>query len=170
MRRKIKIGISACLIGKKVRYNGSHKLNRNIKRWASSKGIELIPVCPEVECGLPVPREPMILIGNPEAPRLLTIETGIDYTDKLKRWSKEKLKALKKEKLSGFIFKSRSPSCGLRSVKIKGHRKKINGLFTSSIIDSFPEMPVTEDDRLKTPASRERFFKKIKNHMKEQKA
>ncbi len=162
--KSIKIGISACLLGKKVRYNGRHKLNRALKRWASSKGIKFIPVCPEVECGLPVPREPMILTGNPETQRLITINTGIDYTDKLRKWSREKIKALKSENLSGFIFKNRSPSCGLKSVKIKGYRKKINGIFAASIIKAFPEMPVVEDERLKDLSSKKRFLNKVKKY------
>lgn len=163
-RKNLKIGISACLLGKKVRYDGTDKLNSTLKRWACSKGIKFIPVCPEVECGLPVPREPMILTGNPEAPRVITINTGIDYTSKLKKWIRKKLKALKNEDISGFIFKSRSPSCGLRSVKIKGYRKKINGLFTASIIRAFPGMPVIEDEGLKSLSSRKRFITHVKNY------
>lgn len=163
-RKNLRIGISACLLGKKVRYDGTHKLNRSLKRWASSKGIKFIPVCPEVECGLPVPREPMNLTGNPESPRLVTIHTGIDYTGKLRKWIRKKLEALKGENLSGFIFKSRSPSCGLRSVKIKGYRKKINGLFAASIIRAFPGMPVIEDEGLKGSDSKRKFLKKVKDY------
>lgn len=163
-RKSLRIGISACLLGNKVRYDGRHKLNRALKRWASSKGIKFIPVCPEVECGLPVPREPMILTGNPETPRIVTINTRINYTCKLKKWIRKKLKALKAENISGFIFKSRSPSCGLRSVKIKGYRKKINGLFSASIIKAFPEMPVVEDEELKGLSSKKQFLYKIKKY------
>lgn len=160
----LKIGISACLLGKKVRYDGKDKLNRAVKRWANLEGIKFIPVCPEVECGLPVPREAMSLTGNPEAPRLVTNETAIDHTGKLKKWIRKKLKDLKAEDISGFILKSRSPSCGLKSVKIKGYRKKINGLFASAIVRAFPGMPVVEDEGLKDSDSRARFLKKVKNY------
>lgn len=159
--KRLRIGISACLLGKKVRYDGSHKLNKSLKRWGQ-KRIRFIPVCPEVECGLSVPREPMVLRGNPENPRLVTINSGIDYTAKLKKWIKEKLKVLKKENISGFIFKSRSPTCGLKSVKMKGYRKKINGIFAMAIIKVFPEIPVAEDEKLIDSGSRRRFLKKVK--------
>ncbi len=161
MKKKIKIGISACLTGKRVRYDGSHRLDRSIKKWAG-RSVKFIPVCPEVECGLPVPREPMILKGDPHKPRLITINTGIDHTERLRRWLKIKLKELKALGISGFIFKSRSPSCGLKSVKLEGSRKKINGLFADAIVRTFPEMPVIED--LHDPETRRKFKQKIRSY------
>ena len=110
---KVKIGISACLTGSKVRYNGSHKRDHYITDTLGQY-FDFIPLCPEVEYGLPVPREPMRLTGVPENPRLITIRTGIDHTDGMKKWAKERLNELDKQKLCGFIFKSRSPSSGAK--------------------------------------------------------
>lgn len=86
MEEKIKIGTSACLLGEKVRYDGGHKQDHYITDTLG-KYVQWVPVCPEVEYGLPIPREAMRLIGTPEAPRLITNKTGIDHTDGIKTWA-----------------------------------------------------------------------------------
>src|SRR5512135_523699 len=106
---KLKLGISACLLGEKVRYDGGHKLDRYIKETLG-KYVDWVPVCPEVEYGLPVPREAMRLVGTASAPRLMTSRTEVDHTDGMRRWAGQRLDELEKEALCGFIFKSRSPS------------------------------------------------------------
>jgi uncharacterized protein YbbK (DUF523 family) len=116
MKEKIKIGISSCLLGHKVRYDGGHKLDlylRDTLGWY----VEWVPVCPEVECGLPVPREAMRLVRSAESLRLVTSVTGADHTDRMLKWAGHRLSELEKEGLCGFIFKSRSPSSGMRGVK-----------------------------------------------------
>jgi len=85
---RIRIGISACLIGKPVRYDGGHKRDPYLMDTLG-RFVEWVPVCPEVECGLPVPREPMRLVGEPESPRLVTIRSGIDHTDRMLGWTKK---------------------------------------------------------------------------------
>jgi len=109
---KIRIGVSACLMGEKVRFDGQHKRDSYIvdtlSRW-----FELIPVCPEFELGLGVPRESMRLEGDPEAPRLITNKTRKDLTDSMQSWCRKRVTALEKENLCGFIFKSKSPSSGM---------------------------------------------------------
>ncbi len=117
MAEKIRLGISSCLLGEHVRYDGSHKLDHYLVDTLG-KYVQWVPVCPEVESGLPVPREAMRLVGDPDSPRLLTGRSKIDHTDQMLRWAEKKLKELEKEKLCGFIFKSRSPSSGIRNVKV----------------------------------------------------
>ena len=97
---KIRIGISACLLGQPVRYDGGHKLDRFLAETLG-RYVDYIPVCPEVECGMPVPREAMRLVGAPESPRLVTIRTRIDKTDQMLAWAKKKVAELEKEKLRG---------------------------------------------------------------------
>ena len=87
MHEKIKIGISSCLLGEKVRYDGGHKLDPFL-RDTLGRYVEWMPVCPEVESGLPVPREAMHLIGDPGSPRLVTINSRIDRTNRVLRWVK----------------------------------------------------------------------------------
>ena len=111
--QKIKIGVSTCLLGEKVRYDGGHKLDRYITDTLGHY-FEWLPVCPEVEYGLPVPRESMHLIGDPASPRIVTVRTGVDHTEGMKKWAEDKLRQLEKEDLCGFIFKSKSPSSGIR--------------------------------------------------------
>src|SRR3990172_6962428 len=112
MANKIKIGISACLLGEKVRYDGGHRLDRFIVKTLG-KHFSWFPVCPEVEAGLSIPREPMQLVGYRSCPRLVVITSGIDLTGVLNDWAGKKVKKLDKEKLCGFILKSRSPSCAI---------------------------------------------------------
>ncbi len=114
---KIKVGVSSCLLGEKVRYDGGHKLDRYITEILG-QFFEYVPVCPEVEYGLPVPRETLRLAGDPASPRLVTSRTGVDHTEGMQRWAETKLNDLTRENLAGFIFKSRSPSSGLKGVKV----------------------------------------------------
>ncbi|GAX62561.1 hypothetical protein SCALIN_C34_0112 [Candidatus Scalindua japonica] len=127
--------------------------------------FEFIPICPEVEIGLPIPREPMHLFGSAETPRLLTIKTGIDYTERMSTWAEKKLKKLEKENLCGFIFKSRSPSSGIGSVKVYtpsgGVTKTGKGLFGGAFIKHFPLIPVEDDGRLHNPRFRENFIERM---------
>ncbi len=159
MRETPVIGISACLLGKKVRYNGEHRLDTYL-RFILRRSARWIPLCPEVESGLPVPREPMVLAGRPESLQIVTINTGIDHTERIIRWSESKLMRLSKKEIHGFIFKSRSPSCGL-SVNISGTDQKASGLFASAFKKRFPEIPVTEEERLYNPGERRVFFEKV---------
>lgn len=161
---KIKIGISSCLLGETVRYDGSHKLDHYLTNTLG-KYVEWVPVCPEVEYGLPVPREAMRLTGNPDSPRLVTQTTGIDHTKGMKEWAKKKLINLAKEDLYGFIFKSKSPSSGLFRVKIHGPSGMPDmrgpGIFAAAFVQSFPLIPVEENERLHDPRLRENFIERI---------
>jgi uncharacterized protein YbgA (DUF1722 family)/uncharacterized protein YbbK (DUF523 family) len=162
--RKITLGISSCLLGNSVRYDGGHKLDHFLADTLSAY-VDWIPVCPEVECGLPVPREAMHLVGDAGAPRLVTIRTGVDHTSRMRQWAKKKVTALAGEDLCGFVFKSRSPSSGMRGVKIyspDGIPVGIGaGLFAKAFQGRFPLMPVEDEGRLHDPGLRENFIERV---------
>jgi len=164
MKDRIKLGISACLLGEKVRYDGGHKLDRYLKDTLG-QFIEWVPVCPEVESGLPVPREAMRLVGSLEVPRLLKSRSGEDYTDHMLRWAEKRLSEFEREDLCGFIFKSKSPSSGLRGVKVYGSsdipRHTGTGIFAKAFMEKFPYTPVEDDGRLSDPDLRENFIERV---------
>ncbi len=164
MGGKIKVGISSCLLGKKVRYDGGHKLDHYLKETVG-KFVQWITVCPETEMGLPIPREKMRLIGEPQSPRLVTIHTAVDYTDKMRQWAEEKLSELAKEELCGFVFKNRSPSSGLKAVKIYSASGRVSatgtGLFAKAFTERFPLLPVEDNGRLQNPALMGNFIERI---------
>jgi uncharacterized protein YbgA (DUF1722 family)/uncharacterized protein YbbK (DUF523 family) len=160
---KIKIGISACLLGEKVRYDGGHRLDQYITETLG-RYFEWVPVCPEVEYGLPVPREAMHLSGEPSSPRLVTVRTGIDHTDGMKKWAADKLIRLEKENLCGFIFKSKSPSSGIGGIKVyssSGITNKGTGIFGGAFMHYFPLIPAIDDGRLHNPDLRENFIEQV---------
>jgi uncharacterized protein YbgA (DUF1722 family)/uncharacterized protein YbbK (DUF523 family) len=161
---KIKIGVSKCLLGEKVRYDGGHQHDRYITDTLG-KHFEYVPVCPEVEYGLPIPREALRLVGDPANPRLVTIKTGIDHTEGMQRWAQERLNRLAEDGLCGFIFKNRSPSSGMQSIKVYGPSGmpvyKGVGIFARAFMDRFPLLPVEDDGRLHDPTLRENFIERI---------
>jgi len=164
MLTKIKLGISSCLTGEKVRYDGGHKWDRFITETLG-KFVEFVPVCPEVECGLGIPREAMHLVAGPEGPRLVTIRTGVDYTERLRAWALNRVKELEREELCGFIFKSGSPSSGMERVKVYGGpgepAKTGVGLFAREFMQHFPLLPVEDEGRLHDPGLRENFLERL---------
>jgi uncharacterized protein YbgA (DUF1722 family)/uncharacterized protein YbbK (DUF523 family) len=161
---KIKLGISACLLGENVRYDGGHKLDRFLANTLGQY-VDYVPVCPEVECGLPVPRESMHLEGNPESPRLITSRTKQDMTERMVGWAKKRVVELEKEGLCGFIFKSDSPSSGMERVKVYNEKgmpvKKGVGMFARMFMEHFPLLPVEDEGRLHDPKLRENFIERI---------
>jgi uncharacterized protein YbgA (DUF1722 family)/uncharacterized protein YbbK (DUF523 family) len=164
METKIKLGISSCLLGNAVRYDGGHKRDRFLTDTLG-RYVDFVPVCPEVEIGLGIPREAMRLVGELAQPRLLTIRSRIDHTERMTEWAKEKVKELEKEDLCGFIFKSDSPSSGLERVKVYDLNgvpvKKGVGLFARVFIEHFPLLPVEDEGRLHDPLLRENFIESI---------
>jgi len=161
---KIKMGISKCLLGENVRYDGGHQHDRYLTDTLGNY-FEYTPVCPEVEYGLPIPREAMRLVGTPASARLVTIKTGIDHTDGMLKWSNGKLNELANEDLCGFIFKSKSPSSGMQAVKVYGPSgmpvHKGVGIFAGAFMKRFPILPVEEDGRLHDPLLRENFIERV---------
>lgn len=164
MRYSIKIGVSTCLLGEKVRFDGGHKNNRYITQTLSHF-FEFVPVCPETECGLGIPRESMRLVGDVNHPRLITNKSRIDHTDQMQRWAAGKLDALEKEDLCGFIFKKDSPSSGLYRVKVYNDKgqpvKSGRGVFAAAFTARFPRIPVEDEGRLNDPMLRENFIERV---------
>jgi uncharacterized protein YbbK (DUF523 family) len=161
---KIKIGISACLLGENVRYDGGHKLDRFLTDTLG-KHVEYVPVCPEFECGLGVPRKHMHLEGKHASPRLIITETRQDATKRILTWAQKRLVQLEQENIRGFIFKSNSPSCGIGKVKIYN---EINmpydmgvGIFAGIFIKHFPSLPVDDEVHLHDPGQFENFREMI---------
>ena len=161
---KIRLGISTCLLGENVRYDGGHKLDRFLTETLGQY-VEYVSVCPEVECGLPIPRESMHLDGDPDSPRLVTSRTKQDMTDRMVRWAKKRVVDLERDDLCGFIFKSNSPSSGMERVRVYDRKgvpaKKGVGIFARIFMDFFPLIPVEDEGRLNDPEIRENFIERI---------
>jgi len=161
---KIRLGISTCLLGEKVRFDGGHKLDRYLTDTLGQY-VEYVPVCPEVECGFGIPREPLRLIGDPDHPRLVTFRTNQDHTERMVQWARKRVAELEREDLCGFVFKSNSPSSGMERVKVynaNGVPAKIGvGLFARVFMEQFPLLPVEDEGRLHDPRLRENFVERI---------
>ncbi|MEX1329277.1 MAG: DUF523 and DUF1722 domain-containing protein [Desulfobacterales bacterium] len=164
MEKNFKIGISSCLLGNEVRWNAGHKHDKYLTRTLG-RFVDYVPVCPEVEAGFGVPRESFRLVGDPDAPRLVTFKSKTDHTDRMVAWAKQRVKELENENLCGFIFKSDSPSSGMIRVKVyneKGMPHKIGiGIFARAFMEHFPLIPVEDDGRLNDPLIRENFILQI---------
>lgn len=161
----IKIGISTCLLGENVRYDGGHKLD-NFLIHTFGQFVDYVPVCPEVECGLPVPRETMHLAGDPVSPKIATVKTHRDITHRMRVWCEKKLNELEALDLCGCIFKSRSPSCGMVRINIHDDDGRIirsdgAGIWAGMFMKRFPYIPVEDEDRLHDPALRENFIERV---------
>lgn len=164
MEPTITLGISTCLLGENVRYDGGHKLDRLLTDTLG-RYVEYVPVCPEVECGFGIPRESLRLVGSPNAPRLVTSRTNQDHTELMLTWARGRVVELEKEGLCGFIFKSNSPSSGMERVRVYNEQgmpvKKGVGLFARTFMEHFPLIPVEEEGRLHDPSLRENFIERI---------
>jgi uncharacterized protein YbgA (DUF1722 family)/uncharacterized protein YbbK (DUF523 family) len=160
----IRLGISRCLLGDEVRYDGGHKRDRFLTD-VLGRYVEWVPVCPEVEAGLGTPREAMRLVGDPQHPRLLTIKSGRDHTEALKSMTTDRLRLLKDLDLSGYIFKKDSPSCGVDRVRIYGQHGMLSrngvGIFARAFVERFPLVPVEEEGRLCDPLLRGNFIERV---------
>ena len=151
----IRVGISACLTGQEVRYNGAHKKDQTVLD-ALRERFELVPVCPEIEMGLGVPREPMNLYRTPAGVRMITLQSRVDHTDGMQAYASRRLEELAKEDLSGFVLKSGSPSCGLH---VGEHDDQ--GLFAAALTRRFPQLPVAEESALADPDGLRRFVERV---------
>jgi len=164
MEEPIRILISSCLLGENVRYDGGHKKDGFLVETLGTF-VEWVRVCPEVDCGLPTPREAMRLMGDPSAPRLVTSKSGVDHTERMLRWSRSRLRELETLALCGYICKKDSPSSGMTRVKVYGSSGMPAwtgaGIFTKSFMDHFPLIPVEEEGRLHDPVLREMFIEKV---------
>jgi len=160
----IRLGVSTCLLGERVRYDGGHKLDHFLV-GALGQYVEWVPVCPEVEIGLSVPRESMRLVGDPEAPRLIAPKSGTDYTERMKAWARERIEQLAALDLCGFMLKKDSPSSGLFRVRVYNEHglaeRTGTGIFPRELMNRFPLLPLEEEGRLNDLPLRESFVERI---------
>jgi len=160
----LRLGISRCLLGDEVRFDGGHKRD-NFLTDIFGRYVEWVPVCPEVEAGLGTPREAMRLVGDPKHPRLVTIRSGNDHTQALETMSANRIEELKELDLSGYVFKKDSPSCGVERVRIYNEHgmpgRNGVGVFARAFIEEFPLIPVEEEGRLCDPPLRENFIERV---------
>jgi uncharacterized protein YbbK (DUF523 family) len=163
---RVKIGISACLLGQEVRFDGGHKRDRFLTDILGPH-VEWVPVCPEIEMGLGTPRETMRLVAAEGAGlRMITTRTGIDHTDGMQRWATRRLEELARDQpdLCGYVLKKDSPSCGMERVKVYGRgvvKRDGRGLFAAALLDRFSSLPVEEEGRLGDARLRENFIERI---------
>jgi uncharacterized protein YbgA (DUF1722 family)/uncharacterized protein YbbK (DUF523 family) len=167
-RDEIRIGISACILGDKVRFDGGHKLDRFIRDTFGAY-VRFVPVCPEVGIKLGIPRETLRLVqerGSGELPRLLAAKSGTDRTQAMLDYSSKRVGALKGHDLCGFILQNGSPTCGMERVRVYppggGQATKSGrGLFARVLINQMPNLPVEEDGRLNDARLRENFIERV---------
>ncbi len=171
-----RIGISACLLGDPVRFDGGHKRDPFLVD-TFGQHVEWVKVCPEVEAGLGTPRETMRLVltrphargrgerFDPDGLAMVAIRSGRDVTGTMRRYSTRRVSALDEARLSGFVLKKDSPSCGMERVKVYGHgavaERAGRGLFAEALIARFPTLPVEEEGRLSDPRLRENFVERV---------
>jgi uncharacterized protein YbgA (DUF1722 family)/uncharacterized protein YbbK (DUF523 family) len=163
-QERIRLGISACLLGENVRFDGGHKRDPFLVETLG-QFVEWVPVCPEVESGLEAPREAMRLVQVEEQVRLLTTRTTEDQTGNMRRYARRRVDELAGEQLVGFVLKKDSPTCGLERVKVYGTggvpAKSGRGLFAKALVTRFPLLPVEEEGRLNDPRLRENFVERV---------
>jgi uncharacterized protein YbbK (DUF523 family) len=162
--RKPRLGISACLLGQEVRYDGGHKRDSFLTEILGPY-VEWVPVCPEVELGMGTPRPPIRLERRGGAIRLVMPSTGGDYTDAMRDYAERRVAELARLDLDGYIFKKDSPSCGLEAVKVYSAAGVPSpdgrGLFAEVLMGRLPDLPVEEEGRLEDPRLRESFVRQV---------
>ena len=161
---RIRVGVSACLLGRRVRWDGGHKRDAFL---ADTLGpyVEWVPVCPEVEVGLPVPRDTLRLVSRGGEVRLVMPKTGADHTEAMREYASRTVRQLAEQDLCGFVLKKDSPTCGVARVKVYGGRgapsRDGRGLFADALVRELPHLPVEEEGRLNDPALRENFVERL---------
>jgi uncharacterized protein YbbK (DUF523 family) len=162
--RPIRVGISACLLGEEVRYDGGHKRDAVILETLGHL-VEWVPVCPEVEAGFGTPREPMNLVRTEGGMRVITVNTVRDVTEPLDAFARRRVSELAFEDLSGYVLKKDSPSCGLDDVKVyDAHgvpERSGLGRFAAALMERFPGLPVDDESRLSDPRLRQLFLERV---------
>ncbi len=164
----IRVGISRCLLGDQVRYDGQHKRS-TFAAEVLAEHFQFVPVCPEVEVGMSIPREPVRLVGlgteNIASPRMVAPKSGIDWTEKMNRFCQRRVRELESLELNGFILQQKSPSCGMERVKLFGPKNQPRsvgvGLFAAELMKQYPLLPVEEEGRLNDMSLRENFLVRV---------
>jgi uncharacterized protein YbgA (DUF1722 family)/uncharacterized protein YbbK (DUF523 family) len=160
----IRIGVSACLLGRQVRYDGGHKRDRYMTETLAAF-VDWVPVCPEIEVGMGAPREAIQLLEDEGLLRLVGTRSGTDHTDAMRAYARRRVGQLAKENLSGFILKKNSPSCGLERVPVHRGTGRVTqtgrGLFAAALAERFPTLPIEEEGRLGDPHLRENWVERV---------
>jgi len=159
----IRIGISSCLLGQQVRFDGGHKRDPFLVE-TFGRYVEWVTVCPEVEAGFGTPRESMRLSDASGTLRLVTTRTDVDHTEQMSRYVAARVPALAKHDMCGYVLKKGSPSCGMERVKVYGRGGPAGsgrGLFAEALLHAFPHLPVEEEGRLNDPRLRENFVERV---------
>jgi uncharacterized protein YbgA (DUF1722 family)/uncharacterized protein YbbK (DUF523 family) len=165
---RVRIGVSSCLLGQKVRFDGGHKRDAFL---ADTFGphVEWVPVCPEVEVGMGTPREAIRLVRDGRGIRLLGVKSATDHTDAMEAWAAARVEALARDDLDGYVLKKDSPSCGMERVKVyepggAPAARSGRGLFAAALLERLPLLPVEEEGRLSDPRLRENFIERVFAH------
>ncbi len=160
----IRVGVSSCLLGNQVRYDGGHKQDRYVLDTLAQY-VDLVSVCPEVEVGMTIPRPTVRLEGDPDSPRMVAPSTGEDWTARMNAYAKRRAAELAEHELCGFIFKKNSPSCGVWRVKVYADKgmpsRQGSGLFAAEMVRRYPQLPIEEEGRLCDPHLRENFLERV---------
>ncbi|MFZ5980457.1 MAG: YbgA family protein [Candidatus Zixiibacteriota bacterium] len=159
-----RIGISSCLLGQKVRFDSGHKHDRYITDVLGDY-FEFVAVCPEVAIGMGTPREAVRLEGDPANPRMVGNKSGKDWTEKMNRYARQRVRLFEQQPVSGYILKSKSPSCGMERVKVYNAKGAPGvpgrGLYAAELLRQLPFLPVEEEGRLHDPHIRENFIVRV---------
>lgn len=162
--RPIRIGISSCLVGREVRFDGGHK-HEPFLTGTVARFVEFVPVCPELDVGMGVPREAVRLIRREDGVHMEGNRSGRDWTEPMELYSRRKVLELEELDLCGYILKKGSPTCGMERVRLyspEGMPEKNGvGLFARVLMESLPDLPVEEEGRLHDPPLRENFFVRV---------
>ena len=161
---RVRLGISSCLLGDAVRFDGGHKRDAFLT-GVFGKYVEWVPVCPEFELGLGVPRETLRLIDNDGRVRLIAPGSGEDRTQAMERWAERRIEQLAKLDLCGYVFKRSSPTCGIERVRVYRNTGLLHrngtGRFSAAVMRRFESLPVEEEGRLNDPRLRENFIASV---------
>ncbi|HVC18504.1 MAG TPA: DUF523 and DUF1722 domain-containing protein [Vicinamibacterales bacterium] len=160
----VRLGISACLLGEQVRYDGGHKRDSFLVD-TFGPFVQWVPVCPEVESGMGTPREAVRLVRRDGTLRMLGVTSGADHTAAMTRFARRRAEALADADLSGYVLKKDSPSCGMERVKVydgpHGPARAGRGLFAAALLARLPDLPIEEEGRLMDPRLRENFVERV---------
>lgn len=161
--QRVRIGVSSCLLGNRVRYDGNHKYDPLIVETLGEL-FDFVPICPEVAIGMGVPRPPIRLHGDPAQLRAVGVDDPeLDVTMALRGYAKQIAPEL--QHISGYIFKSRSPSCGIGDVQVHDNSGEPNslgaGIFAQALTSYWPSLPVTDERCLAQPKARADFVERV---------
>ena len=163
--KPIRIGISSCLLGDEVRFDGGHKRDPVLTDTLGPL-VEWVRVCPEVEVGMGVPRETLRLVKVGADTRMMTTRTGVDHTDSMRAYAARRTRELDALDLRGYVLKKDSPSCGMERVKVfrTGSEAPVRtgvGIYAAVLKQRFPTLPIEEEGRLQDPVLRENFIERV---------